>query len=365
MKINEIIRERRRAKDLTQEQVAFFLGVSAPAVNKWEKSVSYPDITLLPALARLLDTDLNTLLSFKEDLTEQEIGYFLNELVSLAANHDLSDIYNMAMDKIHEYPNCDSLLLNTALTLEGIFIMYPNKNIPSNYYEETEQLYERAAKSCQSKISNQAKSMLISKYISRQDYEQAEQLLEELPDINNYCNKKQLQINLYKKQGELEKAIQLTEEKIYFEVNDLYMTLDTLMEMKLEKTLIGEAKEIADKLVQLTNLFDLWEYNLYLPKFQLSVAEQDVQTCIQILEKMLPAMLTKWNFSDSFLYQHIKVYQHIKENKEARTMGQIMIPNFIHDIENPDCHECEFLRESQDFRIFLNDIKVKYKDLFF
>ena len=70
MKINEIIRQRRKALGLTQEQIAQRLGVSAPAVNKWESGVSYPDITLLPPLARLLKIDLNTLLSFKEELTE-------------------------------------------------------------------------------------------------------------------------------------------------------------------------------------------------------------------------------------------------------------------------------------------------------
>lgn len=71
MKINEIIREKRLAEGFTQEQMASYLGVSAPAVNKWEKGVSYPDITLLPALARLLKTDVNTLLSFQEDLSDQ------------------------------------------------------------------------------------------------------------------------------------------------------------------------------------------------------------------------------------------------------------------------------------------------------
>ena len=40
MKINEIIRQRRLALNLPQEQVAARLGVSAPAVNKWEKGVS-------------------------------------------------------------------------------------------------------------------------------------------------------------------------------------------------------------------------------------------------------------------------------------------------------------------------------------
>ena len=75
MKINEIIRERRLKKGLTQAQVAKYLGVSAPAVNKWEKGTTYPDLVLLPALARLLDTDLNTpFLSFQEDLSEKRSG---------------------------------------------------------------------------------------------------------------------------------------------------------------------------------------------------------------------------------------------------------------------------------------------------
>lgn len=73
MKINQIIREKRKELSLTQEQIGEYLGVSAPAVNKWEKGSTYPDITLLPALARLLKIDLNTLMSFHEDLSDVEI----------------------------------------------------------------------------------------------------------------------------------------------------------------------------------------------------------------------------------------------------------------------------------------------------
>lgn len=40
MKINQIIRKKRKELSLTQEQVADFLGVSTPAVNKWEKGGS-------------------------------------------------------------------------------------------------------------------------------------------------------------------------------------------------------------------------------------------------------------------------------------------------------------------------------------
>ena len=40
MKINEIIRTRRTAQGLTQAALAQLLGVSAPAVNNWEKGDS-------------------------------------------------------------------------------------------------------------------------------------------------------------------------------------------------------------------------------------------------------------------------------------------------------------------------------------
>ncbi len=55
MRIGEQIKNYRKTVGLTQEQVANYLGVSTPAVNKWEKGNTYPDISLLPALARLLN----------------------------------------------------------------------------------------------------------------------------------------------------------------------------------------------------------------------------------------------------------------------------------------------------------------------
>ena len=59
----------RKIRNMTQEQLAAQLGISAPAVSKWETGSSYPDITLLAPLARALGTNLDTLLQpdWKED----------------------------------------------------------------------------------------------------------------------------------------------------------------------------------------------------------------------------------------------------------------------------------------------------------
>lgn len=60
----------RKRKGITQEQLAGMIGVSAGAVSKWETGKSTPDIALLAPLARALDTSLNELLSFQEELLE-------------------------------------------------------------------------------------------------------------------------------------------------------------------------------------------------------------------------------------------------------------------------------------------------------
>ncbi len=60
------------------------LGVSTPAVNKWENGNSCPDIELLCPLARLLKTDVNELLGFREELTEKEIADFVQKAAETA-----------------------------------------------------------------------------------------------------------------------------------------------------------------------------------------------------------------------------------------------------------------------------------------
>jgi transcriptional regulator with XRE-family HTH domain len=70
--IGEVIREYRMAMNLTQGDVASRLGVTAPAVNKWENGNSMPDISLLPPLAKLLNISVDTLLSHDRELPDAE-----------------------------------------------------------------------------------------------------------------------------------------------------------------------------------------------------------------------------------------------------------------------------------------------------
>lgn len=67
--MNETIGSRiskyRKAKGMTQEELANQLGVSSQAVSKWENDASCPDISLLPQLCRLLGITSDELLTGK------------------------------------------------------------------------------------------------------------------------------------------------------------------------------------------------------------------------------------------------------------------------------------------------------------
>ena len=52
--IGENIKRFRNEKKMTQEEFGQLLGISAQAISKWENEKNYPDIVLLPDIARLM-----------------------------------------------------------------------------------------------------------------------------------------------------------------------------------------------------------------------------------------------------------------------------------------------------------------------
>ena len=57
------IRSLRKQNNLTQAQLAEKLGVTDKAVSKWERDLSYPDLTLFPGLANILGVTVDDLLN--------------------------------------------------------------------------------------------------------------------------------------------------------------------------------------------------------------------------------------------------------------------------------------------------------------
>lgn len=61
--IGNRISKHRKAKGMTQEELAGQMGVSAQAVSKWETDTSCPDISALPQLCRILGITTDELLT--------------------------------------------------------------------------------------------------------------------------------------------------------------------------------------------------------------------------------------------------------------------------------------------------------------
>ena len=74
IKTGMIIRQLRTERHLTQSQLADKLHVSDKAVSKWECGGGCPDLSLLSALAEVLDTDIRVLLSGEMHRKESEKG---------------------------------------------------------------------------------------------------------------------------------------------------------------------------------------------------------------------------------------------------------------------------------------------------
>lgn len=85
----------RLAKTATQERLAKELNVSPQAVSKWENDINYPDISLLPDLARFLGVSVDELLSGASASTQESASAQGNA----AAQESAAAVVSVAADE--------------------------------------------------------------------------------------------------------------------------------------------------------------------------------------------------------------------------------------------------------------------------
>ena len=94
MSLSANIKRLRLEKNLTQEQLATKLGVSAQAVSKWETSETYPDGALLVPLANELEVSLDELFD-NDSVSMADIS---GKIVKLIHNTEATERFNVARD---------------------------------------------------------------------------------------------------------------------------------------------------------------------------------------------------------------------------------------------------------------------------
>lgn len=348
MNIGEQIRTYRKEKNLTQEQIATALGVTAPAVNKWERAGSFPDITLLPALARLLEIDMNTLFSFHEELTEIEIANFVNALYERALTGEIAEAFADAQEKIRDYPHCTPLLytcatlLSAALTLSTL----PQEK-QKTYSTLIKDWFTRASESDDVNYHTAACYQLAVQEISDGNYDRAEALIAELPDAN--FDKEMLKIRVLANRGDYDEAALQTEAQVLAKMVMLHSHLQQLIEFETKTGHADKAQAIADVSSQLYALFALWPVDQISPQLVAALHREDVPAALSHIRSMFEALRTPWNGDDSPLFYRLTEAGKLPQTEPA------FIDVFLRELETQP--EYDFLRDDAEFQQLLADAR--------
>lgn len=113
MNINfgENLKRLRKERDLTQENLADYLGVTFQAISKWERGEGYPDITTLPDIAAFFGTSVDDLLGINKIEQERKIRHYQDEYHRLWSEHKFDEVTALMKEAVHEFPGNFDLLV--------------------------------------------------------------------------------------------------------------------------------------------------------------------------------------------------------------------------------------------------------------
>lgn len=302
MRIGEVIRKYRKEAGLTQEEMANRLGVTTPAVNKWENGNSNPDIELLAPIARLLHISLDTLMSFHEELTISEISDIIKNLDSMIESNGFEKAYLFAMEKVRDYPNCNQLIWQVAVILDARRLADACEDC-EKYDKQINAWYEMALNDENEEVKRHAADSLFGFYLRKKEYAKAESYLQYYSDYDPM--KKIYQGRLYKEQGETEAAYKAFESAIFEEYNILNFALSMMKLMAIEEKDISKARYFAGKEGTLARVLDRGKYNECSPMLDVVYAEKNIDGTYQVVEQLLGNVDSICDFRKSKLYEHM------------------------------------------------------------
>lgn len=300
MQIGDMIREYRTAKKMTQEEMAQRLGVTAPAVNKWENGKTFPDIALLAPIARLLGTNIDTLLSFHETLTPEEITAYVQELEQRLKQSSYDESFAFGKALIRQYPNCDMLKWQIASVLEGHYIL---KQISDERYEQ--QLHGwlvSVLDSPDEQVRNHAADLLFVYHVRKGEYDKAEDMLKYYSEQNP--ERKRKQAELYHKCGNTEEAYKTYEELLFSHYHMCSMVFHSLCLLAMQDGNTQNALYYMDKQEGLAKLFEMGRYHEISGKLNV-ISPEDKGTLEEMANQLMECIDTITSFRNAPLYRHM------------------------------------------------------------
>lgn len=117
LNMGAVISQKRKEGQITQQQLADFMGVSKASVSKWETGQSYPDITLIPLLAGYFNITVDSLMNYSNDLSTEQIRQIYTSITNEFETNTPEEVQESIEEVIHRYYSCAPLILEMGQLL--------------------------------------------------------------------------------------------------------------------------------------------------------------------------------------------------------------------------------------------------------
>jgi len=205
--IGDIIRELRCSRNLTQEQLAENLNITAQAISKWENNIGMPDISQVVPLAHFFGVSTDVLFGIEEKTDIDEVRTLIANATS---QNSYKDEYTLLKEALQSYPGDVRLLLELlscgeCLLADGNIIKGNERIIIFEECERAGRLILSYSKDLSVLI--EATEWLIKLYCEMGKNEKAATLAESLPSKIGF-NKEAALGCIYENRKEYEKALE-------------------------------------------------------------------------------------------------------------------------------------------------------------
>ncbi len=179
--IGDKLKNLRRNRDLTQEEVATHIGISYQAISKWERGDGYPDITMLPTLANYFGVSVDELIGMDEISSAQKLDDINQKWQENRAKGAHKENVELMRSALKIYPNNALLLIQLSASLERLDGAEKEKK---EYLKESILLHEQILRYCDdSEIRGAALFNISDAYYRYGDYEKAVEYATKLPNL--------------------------------------------------------------------------------------------------------------------------------------------------------------------------------------
>lgn len=193
IRLSENIKRYRLMKEMTQTQLAAVFNVSEQAVSRWENGNTYPDITLLPAIADYFGISIDELMGMETYKDEKTIDSILQTVKENERKGQISENVTLLWDAAQKYPTNYNILLYLAGQLNFEYCTDEKKSKAN--HEKVIDIVNRIESECNDRmICNYAINEKIIALREIDRIEEAVKIAEEQPNIWNSSNFRLLEL---------------------------------------------------------------------------------------------------------------------------------------------------------------------------